>query len=83
MTIYTQSRKQYNVSNPISIPVQVPVETIVVGNELVLPLVVQFALEIHMLEDREIGLISRQRDGSYVYQSFLAVIIQNLKFIKI
>ena len=66
-----------------SIPVQVPVETIVVGNELVLPLVVQFALEIHVLEDREIGLISRQRDGSYVYQSFLAVIIQNLKFIKI
>ena len=62
-----------------SIPVQVPVETIVVGNELVLPLVVQFALEIHVLEDREIGLISRQRDGSYVYQSFLAVIIQNLK----
>ena len=67
----------------MTIPVQVPIETIIVRNEFILPLVVQFALEIHVLEDREIGLISRQRDGSYVYQSFLAVIIQNLKYINI
>ena len=70
-------------SNTVTIPVQVPIETIIVGNELVLPFVVQFALEIHVLEDRQVGLISGQRDGSHVHQSFLAVIIQNLKFINI
>ena len=63
------------------LPVEVPIETIIVGNQLILSLVVQFALEIHVLEHGQVGLIAGQRDGSHVHQSLLAVIIQNLKYI--
>ena len=51
----------------MTIPVQVPIETIIVGNELILSLVVQFALEIHVLEDGKVRLVAGQRDGSHVH----------------
>ena len=54
-------------SNTVTIPVQVPIETIIVGNEFILSLVVQFALEIHVLEDGKVGLVAGQRDGSHVH----------------
>ena len=40
------------------LPVQVPIETIIVRNEFILSLVVQLALEIHVLEHRQVGLVA-------------------------
>ena len=61
------------------IPVHVPVETIVVGDQLVLSLVVELALEIHMLENWKIWLVSRQREGSNINQTLLAIVVKDLK----
>ena len=57
------------------LPVQVPIQAVVVWNEFILPLVVELALQIHVLQDREVGLVSREGDWSHVNQAFLAVVI--------
>ena len=46
----------------LNVPVHIPVEAVIVGNELVLPLVVQLALEVHVLKTREIGLVACKKD---------------------
>ena len=62
-----------------SSPVHISVKTIIVGNQLILSLVVQFTLEIHVLEDGQVGLVAGQGDGSHVHQAGLAVVVKNLK----
>ena len=61
------------------LPVQVPIQAVVVWNEFILPLVVELALEVHVLEHGQVGLVARQGDGSNVHQAGLAVVVQNLK----
>ena len=48
----------------LNVPVHIPVEAVIVGNELVLPLVVQLALEVHVLKTREIGLVACKKDAN-------------------
>ncbi len=38
-------------------PVHVPVQTVVVGDELILALVVQLALQVHVLQAGQVGLV--------------------------
>ena len=46
-----------------TVPVHVPVEAVVVGDELVLPLVVELTLEVEMLQPGQVGLVAwRDRD---------------------
>jgi hypothetical protein len=41
----------------LSSPVHVPVQTVVVGDELILALVVQLALQVHVLQAGQVGLV--------------------------
>ena len=60
------------------IPVNVSVEAVIVGYQLVLSLVVEFALEIHVLQDGQVGLVAGQRDRGHVHQALGAVVVQHL-----
>ena len=62
-----------------NLPVHVAVETIIVGNQLILSFIVELALQIHVLENWKIGLIPWQREGSYINQTLLAVVVKDLQ----
>ena len=61
------------------VPVNIPVQTVIVRNELVLPLIVELALEVHVLQDGQVGLVAGQGDGGDVHQPLGAVVVQDLK----
>jgi hypothetical protein len=49
-----------------SLPAHVPVEAVVVWNELVLPLIVELALEVHVLQAGQIRLVACSSDACAV-----------------
>lgn len=63
----------------MTVPVHVTVKTIVVGDQLILSLVVQLTLEIHVLENWKVGLVSRQGEGCNIDQTLLAIIVEDLQ----
>ena len=61
------------------VPVNVPVQTVIVRNELVLPLIVELALEVHVLQDGQVRLVAGKRDRGHVHQALGAVVVEHLK----
>merc|ERR1712106_378939 len=62
----------------VLVPVHVPVQAVVVGDELILPLIVQLALEVHVLQHRQVRLVPGQGDGGHVHHAFACVVVKNL-----
>ena len=58
----------------VIIPVHVPVETVIVRDDLILSLVDQFALDKEVLQPGEVWLVVWQRDWNDFYLSSAAVI---------
>ena len=58
----------------VLVPVHVPVETVIVWQDLILSLVDQFALDKEVLEPGQVGLVLWQRDWNDFYLSTAAVI---------
>ena len=67
---------QYNLV--VSLPVHVPIQAVIVRNQLILSLVVQLTLEVHVLQHRQVRLEPRQGDGGHVHHAFGRVVIKNL-----
>ena len=61
------------------LPVHVPVQAIIVGDELILPLIVQLALEVHVLQHRQVRLVPGQGDGGHIHKAIGSVVIKNLQ----
>ena len=59
----------------VLVPVHVPVETVIVWQDLILSLVDQFALDKEVLEPGQVGLVLWQRDWNDFYLSTAAVIL--------
>ena len=62
----------------VALPVHVPIQTIIVRNQLILSLVIQLTLEVHVLQHGQVGLVARQGDGGHVHHAFGRVVIKNL-----
>ena len=62
----------------VLVPVHVPVETVIVRDDLILSLVDQFALDKEVLQPGEVWLVVWQRDWNDFYLSSAAVICQHL-----
>ena len=58
----------------VLVPVHVPVETVIVWQDLILSLVDQFALDKEVLQPGQVGLVLWQRDWNDFYLSTAAVI---------
>ena len=58
----------------VLVPVHVPVETVIVWQDLILSLVDQFALDEEVLQPGQVGLVLWQRDWNDFYLSTAAVI---------
>ena len=59
-----------------SLPVHISVKTVVVWNQLILSLVVQFTFEIHVLKNWKIWLIPGERYWSDINNTLVTVVIQ-------
>ena len=66
----------------VLVAVHVPVETVVVGDELVLALAPELALEVHVLKDGHVGLVAGQRDGGHLDQPLGAVVVKHLSHVR-
>lgn len=60
------------------VQVEILVEAVVVGNKLILPLVVDLLGEVHVLEARDVGLISWQGQWSHFNLAHFLVVVQDL-----
>ena len=59
----------------VLVPVHVPVETVIVWQDLILSLVDQFALDKEVLQPGQVGLVVWQRDWNDFYLSTATVIL--------
>ena len=62
-----------------SSPVHISVEAVVIGDQFILPLVVQLALQVHVLQVGQVRLVPRQGDGGHVHHVFAGVVVKDLK----
>ena len=52
------------------LPVHVPVQAVIVGDEFILSLIVQLALEVHVLQHGQVRLVTREGVGGHVHHLF-------------
>ena len=67
----------------IDLPVNVSIQAVIVWYELILPLVVQLALQVHVLQVGQIRLVPRQGDGGHINHVFSCVVVKNLQGVMI
>ena len=59
-------------------PIHISVEAVIVRDQFILPLVIELAFEVHMLEDGQIGLVARQADWGDVHLALTGVVLKHL-----
>ena len=60
-------------------PIHISIEAVIVRDQFILPLVVQLALEVHVLQVGQVRLVPRQGDGGHVHHVLAGVVVKNLK----
>ena len=62
------------------LPVHVPVQTVIVGDQLILSLVVALGLQVHVLQVGKVRLVPRQGDGGHIHHVFACIVVKNLQY---
>ena len=61
------------------LPINIPVQAVIVRDEFILPLVVQLALQVHVLQVGQVRLVPGQGDGGHVHHVLAGVVVKDLK----